>query len=67
VLNHPSATMTVVEVCDNFVITMEFNENKNFFPKYDAIPKNRIVESENFFCKNESDVKHKLSAILGKK
>ena len=73
VLNHERGKIRIVEIGNKFVIGEEFNRDEDYWERYHAIPKTRIISIEAFNCFREDreDLQSKLAdmfdKILGKK
>ena len=68
VLHHPWGRIIIVEISDNFLIGEQFNRSEDYFPKYEAIPKNKIISMEAFKCfqEDKEDAQSLFNSIFDK-
>lgn len=73
VLHHEKGRIKIVEIGNKFIIGEEFNRDEDYWEKYQAIPKSRIISMQSFKCFQEDreDMQSQLAdtfdKILGKK
>jgi hypothetical protein len=73
VLHHERGNIRIVEIGDKFIIGEEFNRDEDYWERYHAIPKSRVISVHAFKCFQEDreDVQSQLAdmfdKILGRK
>lgn len=68
VLNHEKGKIKVIEISENFVIGEEFDKQEDYWEKYHAIPKNRIISMEAFtyFQEDSEDLNSHIKEMFNK-